>query len=264
VRSRHDDAEPTRDGSTPDETTRVEAFAELSRMQPVDAESLASLHELVVVVRRTLPGVEDVSLTLGPPDDPTHVTTTSPGAARADGWQVMAGQGPSFDAYRDGVTVTSERWVTDPRWPRVARHAGSTASELATAGPATAVPVHHDDVRWGVLTCYGDQVHTDDQVEAVLLVARSVGAVLAGSRQRDELRAVVDQLGAALQSRATIDQAKGVIMAHLGGTPDDAFDSLSAMSQRANVKLRDLAHDIVERASAARPDDRTDGVGEDR
>ncbi|WP_087509017.1 GAF and ANTAR domain-containing protein [Cellulomonas iranensis] len=243
-----------RPGQDDAEAARTEAFAELARMQPVDSDSLASLHELLLVARRTLPGVEDVSLTLGEPDAPTHVTTTSPGAARADGWQVMAGEGPSFDAYRDGATVTSARWTADPRWPRVARH-----SETATGGPATAVPVQYGDRRWGVLTCYGDQVHTADQVEAVELVAGTVAAVLTGSRQRDELRALVAQLGEALESRATIDQAKGVIMAHRGGTPDDAFDHLSAMSQHRNVKLREVARDVVQRATAARRE-RTDGA----
>jgi AmiR/NasT family two-component response regulator len=46
-----------------------------------------------------------------------------------------------------------------------------------------------------------------------------------------------------------IEQAKGVLMAQAGCRPDEAFDILRRASQRTNVKVRDLAADIVERAS---------------
>lgn len=236
------------------ETARVEAFAELSRLDAVDVETVPVLHDLVETVRRTLTGVDHVSLALGSPAAPTRVSTTTTGATRADGWQVMSGEGPSFDAFACGRTVTSDRLTVDPRWPLLARHA-----EHGGDSPVTAVPVGLGGTTFGVLTCYGGAVHEPDQVAAVELVARTVGSVLAGSRRLDELRAVVDQLGRALESRATIDQAKGVLMAHGGGSPDDAFRRLSSISQQSNVKLREVARQIVERASEDRPGAAPDG-----
>jgi len=61
------------------------------------------------------------------------------------------------------------------------------------------------------------------------------------------------QLNEAMQSRAVIEQAKGMLMAQSPGmTPDDAFDMLRAASQRENVKLRAVAQRIVdERVSRA-------------
>lgn len=232
------------------ETERVEGFAELARLAAVEVDvgAVPVLHDLVETVRRTLPGVDHVSLALGSPAAPTRVSTTTTGATRADGWQVMAGEGPSFDAFTGGRTVTSDGLTVDPRWPRLARHGDDEGG-----GPVTAVPVGLDGATWGVLTCYGDAVHVPDEVAAVELVARTVGSVLAGSRRLDELRAVVDQLGRALESRATIDQAKGVLMAHGGGSPDDAFERLSSISQQTNVKVREVARQIVERASERRP-----------
>ena len=58
-----------------------------------------------------------------------------------------------------------------------------------------------------------------------------------------------DQLRRALSSRATIDQAKGVLMAEYGGPPEDAFRRLVTMSQHANVPLRDVASAVVYQAS---------------
>lgn len=57
-----------------------------------------------------------------------------------------------------------------------------------------------------------------------------------------------DQLRQALTSRADIDQAKGILMAQQRCSPEDAFDLLRRASQNRNVKLRDIARDIVEQA----------------
>jgi hypothetical protein len=49
----------------------------------------------------------------------------------------------------------------------------------------------------------------------------------------------------ALISRPVIDQAKGVLIAQHGCTPDQAFAMLAEASQRLNRKLRDIAEGIV-------------------
>lgn len=54
-------------------------------------------------------------------------------------------------------------------------------------------------------------------------------------------------LATAMRSRATIEQAKGIIMATTGCSPDDAFDILREQSQRENRKLREIAEEIVRR-----------------
>lgn len=53
------------------------------------------------------------------------------------------------------------------------------------------------------------------------------------------------RLSDAMQHRAGIEQAKGILMAAQGVSEDDAFDILVRASQRENIKLRDIAHRIV-------------------
>lgn len=65
--------------------------------------------------------------------------------------------------------------------------------------------------------------------------------------------AEVLQLRQALVCRATIDQAKGIVMAERGCDADEAFDVLVALSQRDNVKLRDLAATIISRTVRPAP-----------
>ena len=55
------------------------------------------------------------------------------------------------------------------------------------------------------------------------------------------LRDMVTNLRQALSSRSVIDQAKGILMARHGYDADEAFTALSELSQRENIKVRDLA-----------------------
>ena len=54
-------------------------------------------------------------------------------------------------------------------------------------------------------------------------------------------RRLIEQLWAALDSRAVIDQAKGLLMAAHGCSADEAFATLCAASQRENRKVRAIA-----------------------
>ena len=69
-----------------------------------------------------------------------------------------------------------------------------------------------------------------------------------GSRIQ-ELQETIDGLRRAMETRATIEQAKGVIVAQRGGSPDEAFEVLRAASQRSNRKLHVIAAEIVARAA---------------
>jgi 6-phosphogluconolactonase/glucosamine-6-phosphate isomerase/deaminase len=59
---------------------------------------------------------------------------------------------------------------------------------------------------------------------------------------------LAEQLGAALTSRAVIDQALGILMSRTGATPDEAFDRLRAMSQSEHVKVSEVARLLVDEA----------------
>ncbi|WP_097186113.1 ANTAR domain-containing protein [Blastococcus haudaquaticus] len=64
-------------------------------------------------------------------------------------------------------------------------------------------------------------------------------------------RAQVEELGRALQSSRQIGMAMGILMERHRLAPDRAFQVLKQMSQRRNVKLREVADAIVEPGSAA-------------
>ena len=61
------------------------------------------------------------------------------------------------------------------------------------------------------------------------------------------------RLQARLASLPVIEQAKGIIMARCGWPEDQAFDALRRASQRDNIKVRDLAAEIVARTAPPAP-----------
>ncbi|MEX1653271.1 ANTAR domain-containing protein [Streptomyces pseudovenezuelae] len=74
------------------------------------------------------------------------------------------------------------------------------------------------------------------------LSADGVAALLA---ELDELRCSKEQLERALVSRAVIDQACGMVMALAPCTSESSWDLLVDVSQRCNIKLRDVAASLA-------------------
>jgi serine phosphatase RsbU (regulator of sigma subunit) len=61
----------------------------------------------------------------------------------------------------------------------------------------------------------------------------------------EKLRGELTGVRTAMRNRAVIEQAKGVLVERLGVTPDEGFDQLVRLSQRANIKLIEVAAAIV-------------------
>jgi response regulator NasT len=77
-----------------------------------------------------------------------------------------------------------------------------------------------------------------------------------GRSQREQLHeSAYARLVAKLETMPVIEQAKGILIAQTGCTPEEAFDMLRRASQRSNVRVSELAAGIVDRAvTRGRPD----------
>ncbi|PAZ11785.1 antitermination regulator [Streptomyces sp. SA15] len=63
--------------------------------------------------------------------------------------------------------------------------------------------------------------------------------------QRPDPRIELVQLRRAMQTRPTIDLARGILMASFGLSPEDAWTTLVRTSQNTNIKVHHLARDLV-------------------
>ncbi len=83
--------------------------------------------------------------------------------------------------------------------------------------------------------------------------------ILAETRRLDPSRTVarlhreVSGLRTAMESRAPIEQAKGIVMAATQCDADEAFDVLRRQSQHQNRRLSEVARDLVAATSRHRP-----------
>ena len=95
-----------------------------------------------------------------------------------------------------------------------------------------------------------DAFNSDD-VAIALIVAGHAGLASQVAASLFHHRDLAHNLGEAMRSRATIEQAKGILMGARRCGPDEAFDILVNLSQTSHRKLREVAEALV--AEAANP-----------
>ena len=98
----------------------------------------------------------------------------------------------------------------------------------------------------GALNLYSRSPHAfaDNEQMATVFVAHAAAA-LANAQAYSAAQALSEQLRTALDSRAVIEQAKGVLMRDHQCDAEEAFEMLKHASQHTNRKLRDVAATIV-------------------
>ena len=106
----------------------------------------------------------------------------------------------------------------------------------------------HEDLR-RVLEQYRDIMNAEPMSDShVRRLAEAARAFVASVKDHLGLVEEVMNLRRALTSRASIDQAKGIVMAERRCSPDEAFKVLVKMSQDTNVRLADVARALVYKA----------------
>ncbi|MEU0876444.1 GAF and ANTAR domain-containing protein [Nocardia brasiliensis] len=107
----------------------------------------------------------------------------------------------------------------------------------------------------GALSLYSNRPHTftPELRGDAALTAEHIGVLLAVGIDTARQAALAEQLRAALASRSAIDQALGMIMAEKRCTRDAAFALLRDRSQRSNIRIADLAADIIESVTGRAP-----------
>jgi transcriptional regulator with GAF, ATPase, and Fis domain len=190
-------------------------------------------------------------MTLGPSGrKPVTVACSDSLASRADEAQYRAGDGPCLTAMREGTMVRIDAMAADERWPAFGRQAASMGVRSSLS-----LPLLQEGKAVGALNVYAreDGAFGLPQVRRAEKLAASGSGALAIALRLAEVIARNEQLRSSLESRAVIDQAMGIIMAIRRCTQEEALETLRAQSQNENVKLRDVAAEIVARVSGERP-----------
>jgi GAF domain-containing protein len=227
-----------------------QAVATLTRYF-VGSEPLGdTLHRTAELMIEAVPAVDHVGITLLVDGKLKTSVFTHPEVPDIDQAQYRTGEGPCVDAYRENVSHRIRSTRETGRWQEF-RDSAARHGVLSTLS----LPLVTHDGPIGAINLYAESEDAfgDDDERIATLFATQVAFLLANAQAYWDARVLSENLEEALVSRATIEQAKGIIMATLRCDPDQAFQILADQSQAQNAKLREIAAEIVNQASRGRP-----------
>jgi GAF domain-containing protein len=211
-------------------------------LRELSMESL--LQSMADLTKRVMPGDPEASVTLLIDDEPRTVVDTGPLALGLDEVQYDRGDGPCLHTARNRVMVQIGDTRVDDRWPDYARYVAEQGIRSVLAVPL--VLAGEEQVA-GSLNIYARTPEAFDEASrAVATGFAPYAAVAAGTVQAyRSARETADNLQRALETRAVIEQAKGILIERHKLTPDQAFEALVTVSMNRNVKVRDIAEHLV-------------------
>ena len=159
--------------------------------------------------------------------------------------QIRHQEGPCIAAFEDKELIRAEDLSRDDRWPSFSQHAVARGVRAVLASP---IPYNQDAV--GVVAVLSEERRPwSAEAELALLAFTDLAALLIASmllgEQQTELAA---QLQSALNSRAIIEQAKGVLIGRQGLTAHAAYAQLRAQARAERRKLAIVSAEVVRNA----------------
>ena len=226
------------------------ALADLADVLGREEELGRVLQRSVDQITSAVPNADmaSVSVLRGDGDGAETVAASSEQVWAIDSDQHAAGEGPCLEAARTGQVVRTGVEQGRQRWPEFTRSARAAGVESYLS-----VPLVIDEKFAGSLNLYSEQRHGfgDFDVALLRLYVTAASAAIANARRYAEARRVAGQLSQALDSRAVIDQARGILMERDGINAEDAFGELVRESQNTNTKLREVAARLTDKSAPA-------------
>ncbi len=207
---------------------------------------MRSLNRLVDLAVREVAGCCGATAMLWRDRELVGLTSTHPDLAELAECQLRSGYGPSIQALRDKQPVGVRDTLRDTRWPdymteALCRGVRSTLALVHEFPPMTVV------LSIASVRC---EAFESEQAPFAETLAAFGGAVLANASAYGDAQREAVQLRNAVESRAVVDQAKGVLMHALGCSADEALERMRRVSQTQHVKVTDVAKQVVQTQGA--------------
>jgi transcriptional regulator with GAF, ATPase, and Fis domain len=266
-----DDGDPRTDESVlaaaPDDTTAeaadiaIEAAAD-GKLSPsmlgtmlvsagrsvTDEDDLLTLLQRVAeIAHEAIDGADSTGVTIDLGGRTYTAVHTDQRTLRVDSEQYDAGEGPCLHSARTRTVVLVDAADAVHRWPRFAAAAADEGIHSFLAAP-----LFTPEQSLGSFNLYGRTRSAFDTLDAEILelLTTTLSRALGDFARFKSARDVADSIQRALDTRAPIEQAKGMLMAIRGIDADRAFDLLREQSQATNVRLHTVATTLVQQLSA--------------
>lgn len=207
------------------------------------------LEVLTVMVERcvTLLDAAEVGLVLRGPGGRLSVMASSTERMRAvELFEVQSDDGPCLDCLRSAAAVEGVLLDADAvrRWPRftpMAREAGYQA--------VLALPMRIRSRAIGAVNVFlaHEQLPVAGDIRLTQAIADAATIAILQQRMLRESTEVVTQLQTALNTRVTLEQAKGMVAEQLGIDVTDAFQRIRTHARNHNLTIAQVAQAVTGR-----------------
>lgn len=184
----------------------------------------------------------ECSITLHRHKRPSTIAGSSDQAIFLDGIEQRIGDGPCLQALRTGAPVLMQDLSADSRWPTLRDELtnlgfGSVLGVPLKLGPKASAALGF----FAAAPC----AFTEDIVKDADLFGEVAGRALRLGLRIAAAELQSKDLTAALDRRAAIDMARGIIMAQNRCTGEKAFEMLRNVSNTRHAALHDVALEVI-------------------
>ena len=221
----------------------TQSIAEAARTLNQPRSLDETLQTIVEVACNSVPGFDQVGIaTLHKKKDRVKTRAfTGDLVLRLDEIQYGLREGPCSAALQGTEAVSMSSLRAERRWPRYVPQARAVGVRSQMA-----VKLHLDEYALGGINFYStscDEVSHDAQALAQLFASHAAIA-LGHAHERETLNE-------AMQTRKVIGEAIGILMERHTMNEDGAFDYLVRASSHTNIKLRDIAQELVDEKNSS-------------
>jgi GAF domain-containing protein len=220
----------------PQATDGVDWLINASREFLAEHEEELTIQRIVENAVEAIPGCDGGGISIRRGRKAESPVSTDTAAHRVDELQYELGEGPCLDAIWVDDTYVIDDVRTETRWPEWSRE---TAELGIRAILSVRLATTADTL--GCLNLYSKRpsAFDPDTVELAQAYAALAASALAASRKVTHLQRAVD-------ARHRVGLAQGILMAQYQLSESASFELLRRYSQQQNVKLRDVASQVVE------------------
>ncbi len=226
----------------PDPLDPVEALERLSRLTFREHGMRSLLQTVADLAKEVMPGNPEASVSLLINDRPSTAVFTGELARACDESQYGRGYGPCLHAAGTGEVVEIADAQADTRWPDYTAHAVEHG-----ALSSLSVPLPITEGIAGAVNVYARKPNAFDEASRSVATrfAGHAAAVAANMFAYEEARDLVEHLERRAESRAVVEQAKGVLMERHGLTAAEAQQALARVARYTDTRVKDIAGGLV-------------------
>ncbi|MEN3314512.1 MAG: hypothetical protein V7605_746 [Acidimicrobiaceae bacterium] len=222
----------------------AETLADVARTLLDESDVDSTLERICELAVQTVDGCETAGISIATGSRVTSRVRSDDVPRIVDQIQSETQEGPCVDAIQQHQVFVTGSLTEERRWPNFARR----AHDETGVESVLAMRLFTNGDTMGALNLYSSRrdAYNDQDIAVASVFAAHAAVALATAQKAAHLEAKAD-------GRDIIGMAKGIIIARQHVSDQEAFDILRRASQRMNIKLRELADQVVHPAADGDP-----------